>query len=136
MEKAEKVSLPWSRAIVFITVWAKAKELGQSDLITRCRTLIAAYPGRDRKKLKTWTVKVKAVQKASRAGLPSKSKSRHLLEKKFAAVHRLRAAAQIIDEMREFLPTKAHSTCLGLKVQAEGLIALVEMLSKEDTASR
>ena len=36
--------------------------------------------------------------------------------------------------MLEFLPAEVHSTCLGSKVQTEGLITLVEMLSKEDTA--
>ena len=109
-------------------MWAKAKTQGQTALIKRCQQLIAAYPGRDRKKLKTWGVEVKALQKAGRDGNPCIAKPRYLSEKKDAVILRLTAATQMIDEMREFLPAEAHPACRGLKGQVEGLIPLVEML--------
>ena len=104
-------------------------------MITLCQMLIAKYPGQDRKKLRSWAVELKKLQKAGREAISPESKARHLLEKKLAAIHRLRAFAEIMDDMREFLPDEEHPGYLGLKGQVEGLIPFVEMVCKRQTSA-
>jgi hypothetical protein len=126
---AKRAGLPWGRAIVLIYIWSVATKpkRRQPKIVKQCRKLIAEYGGLGWNKKGAWNVAVKALQKQARAG-NGFSKLRLLGEKRVAVILRLKTAAQMIDEMREFLPAEAHTECLGLKAQAEGLIPLVEML--------
>ena len=101
------------------------------EIVDQCKKLIAEYGGLGRGKKDAWNAEVKALRKQVRDGDGVISNLRLLGEKKAAVVLRLKIAAQIIDEMREFLPAKAHTTCSKLKVNAERLIPLIEKMCEK-----
>jgi len=130
---AKRAGLPWGRAIVLIYIWSEATKRCKPKIVEKCKKLIAEYGGLGRGEKDVWNAAVKALQRRVRPGNEFISKLRLLGEKREAVVLRLKTAAQMIDEMREFLPGDAHTECLDLKGQTEGLIPLVEALCKEST---
>lgn len=133
VDAAKRAGVPWGRAIVLIYIWSEATKRRKPKIVEQCKKLIVEYGGLGRGEKDAWNAAVKALQRRVRPGNEFISKLRLLGEKREAVVLRLKAAAQMIDEMREFLPDDAHTECLGLKGQAEGLIPLVEALCKKST---
>ncbi len=131
VQAAARARLPWGRAIVLISIWGEGSKRNQLELIEQCKTLIASYPELERK---TWEFKLNTLRKLARSGDEFISKRRLLGEKKAAVIHRLTAAAHMIEEMLEFLPAEAHAACTGLSAQARGMNVIVEMLWKEHAA--
>ena len=131
MAAATRTGLPWGRAIVLISIWGEGKERNRPELIERCKTLIAEFHDLDRKSRKGWEAKLNALRKLARSGDVLISTRRLLGEKKAAVIFRLKVAAQMIDEMREFLPAKAHTLCSKLKVNAERQIRLIEKMCEK-----
>jgi hypothetical protein len=133
---AKRAGLPWGRAIVLIYIWSEATKRRKPKIVKQCKKLIAEYGVLGRGEKDAWNMAVKALQRRVRPGNEFISKLRLLGEKRAAVVLRLKTAAQMIDEMREFLPAEAHTECSELKKQAEGLIPLVEMLCEKYMAAK
>jgi hypothetical protein len=136
LQAATHAGLPWGRAIVLISIWGKASKRNQPELIEQCKMLIASFPEQDRKTRKQWESKLSTLRKQSHSGYEFISKRRLLGEKKAAVILRLTAAAHMIEEMREFLPTKAHAACTTISAQANALTERVEKLFKKHTVSK
>ena len=136
MAAATRTGLPWGRAIVLISIWGEGKKRNRPELIERCKTLIAEFHDLDRKSRKGWESKLNTLRKRARSGDVLISTRRLLGEKKAAVILRLTAASNLIEEMREFLPTKEHSACTRLSALAEVLSERVTKLCKKYTVNK